>query len=105
MVFNQSGNPAEFKNRIFKATGERKAHYAQYDVRKSSILLAETGVRKISYVACRFSSVKIHYSVIRINDVYVFFFNKISYKHSPQANTRHREKVKQNTCSHTTTRT
>ena len=31
------------------------------------------GVRKISSVACGFSSVKIHYAVNRINEVYVFF--------------------------------
>ena len=40
---------------------------------KNNILLARTGVRKISYVAF----VKIHYYVNRINEVYVFF-NKIS---------------------------
>ena len=47
---------------------------------KNSILLAGTGVKKIRYVACGFSSVKIHYYVNRINEVYVvvFFFNKIS---------------------------
>ena len=32
--------------------------------------------RKISSAACGFSSIKIHYSVTRINEVYVFF-NKI----------------------------
>ena len=46
-------------------------------------MLAETGVRKTSSVACRFSSIKIHFSdfpnslISRINKVDVFF-NKIS---------------------------
>ena len=46
---------------------------------KSSILLAGTGVWKISSVACMFSSIKIDYSdypkslISRINEVYVFF--------------------------------
>ena len=39
----------------------------------------ETGVRKISSVACGFSSVKIHDSVKRINEVYVF---SIKYRYS-----------------------
>ena len=49
---------------------------------KGSILLAGTGVWKISSVACRFSSIKIDYSdypkslISRINEV--FFFNKIA---------------------------
>ena len=55
--------------------------------RRSSILLAGTGVWKISSVACGFSSIlKIDYSeyrkslISRIIQVYVvvFFFNKIS---------------------------
>ena len=51
-------------------------------VPKSSILLAETCVWKISTVACVFSSIKIDYSdypnslISRINEIYVFF-NKI----------------------------
>ena len=36
------------------------------------------GVRKISSVACGFSSIKIHYSVNRINEVNVCFFQHIS---------------------------
>ena len=40
-------------------------HYAYYYVPKSSILLARTGVLKISYVACGFSSIKIDYSDYR----------------------------------------
>ena len=50
----------------------------KYYVPKSSILLAGTGVWKISSVACGFSSIKIHYSeylksfISRINEVYVF---------------------------------
>ena len=60
----------------------RKAHYTKYYVRKSSILLAVTGVRKISSVACGFSPIKSTYSdypkslISRINEVYEFF-NKI----------------------------
>ena len=56
-------------------------------VPKTSILLAGTGVWKISSVACRFSSIKIDYSdypkslFSRLKEVYVFFFNKISKKH------------------------
>ena len=44
--------------------------------RKSSILLARTGVRKISSVTCVFSSIKIHFSdygeslISRIDKVY-----------------------------------
>ena len=45
-----------------QAAGVHKAHYAYNYVRKSSILLARTGVRKISSVACGFSPVKIHFS-------------------------------------------
>ena len=62
----------------------RKANYALYYVRKSSILLVGTGVRKISSVACGFSSIKTNYFdypkglISRINEVYVFF-NKISF--------------------------
>ena len=39
-----------------------KEHYALYYVPKSSILLAGTGVWKISSVACGFSSTKIDYT-------------------------------------------
>ena len=48
-------------------------------------LLARTGVRKISSVACGFSSIKIDYSdypkslISRINEVYVF---SIKYRYS-----------------------
>ena len=47
--------------------------------RKSSILLARTGVRKISSVACGFSSIKIDYYyyqkslISRLNEVHAFF--------------------------------
>ena len=63
--------------------GVCKEHYTYYCVPKSSILLTRTGVWKISYVACGFSSIKIDYSDYKkglisiINEVYVFF-NKIS---------------------------
>ena len=39
-----------------------------------------TGVRKIRSVAWGFSSIKIQYSVIRINEVYVFFNKNILLK-------------------------
>ena len=54
----------------------------QFYVPKSSILLAGTGIWKISSVACGFSFIKIDYSdylkslISRKNEVYVFF-NKI----------------------------
>ena len=60
-------------------------HYAQYYVPKSSILLAGTGVWKISSVACGFSSIKIDYSdypknlISRINEVYIL---SIKYRYS-----------------------
>ena len=62
--------------------GVCKEHYALCYVPKSSILLAGTGLWKISSVAVGFSSIKIDYSdylkslISRINEVYVFF-NKI----------------------------
>ena len=43
-------------------SGVYKEHYAQYYVPKSFILLAGTGVWKISSVTCGFSSIKIDYS-------------------------------------------
>ena len=47
--------------------------------KNSCISLAEAGVRNISSVVCGFSSIKIHYSVNRIYEVYWYFlFNKIS---------------------------
>ena len=78
----QSGKPGTIRESN-KALGVRKAHYALYYVRKSSSLLAEPGVRKISSVACGFSPIEFHFSdhlnilIIGINEVYVFF-NKIS---------------------------
>ena len=45
-----------------QASGVRKAHYAWYYVRKSSILLAGTGIRKISSVTSWFNPFKIHFS-------------------------------------------
>ena len=47
---------------------------------KSCILLAETGVRKVSSVAGGFSSFKIHYSVKGINKAYVFSYSDILLK-------------------------
>ena len=67
------------------ASGVYKEHCAKYYVPKSSILLAGTGVWKISSVACGFSFIKIDYSdypkslISRINEVYVFFKLAIFY--------------------------
>ena len=61
-----------------QASGERKAHYVQLYARKSSILLAETSVRKISSVAIGYSPIKIHFSdylkslISRVNEACVF---------------------------------
>ena len=66
-----------------QASGVCKAHYAWYYVQKSSILLARTGVRKISSVTCGISPIKMHFSdypkslISRINEAYVSL-NKIS---------------------------
>ena len=76
---HQSGKPGTIR----ESNETLGAHYVSYCVQKSSILLAGTGVRKMSSVACGFSSVKIYFSdypkslISRINEVYVFF-NKIS---------------------------
>ena len=57
----QSGKPGTIRESN-QALGVRKAHYY---VHKSSILLAGTGVRKVSSVACRLSPIKIHLSEYR----------------------------------------
>ena len=60
--------------RLESASGVRKAHNMQYYVRKA-VLIANTGVRKIGYVTCGFSTIKIHLSdylkslISRINEV------------------------------------
>ena len=51
-----------------------KEHYAYYYVPKSSILLAGTGVWKISSGACEFSSIKIDYSDYQQNKGSLCFF-------------------------------
>ena len=62
--------------RTFQMPLVYKEHYALYYVSKSSILLARTGVWKISSVACGFSPIKIDYSdypkslISRINEVF-----------------------------------
>ena len=67
-VYHQSG-------KLNQALGVRKAYYTYYYVRKGSILLAGTGVRKVSLVACGLSPIKIHFSIYlkslirRINEV------------------------------------
>ena len=45
-----------------QASGVRKVQYTLYYVRKLFILLARTGVRKMSSVACGLCPVKIHFS-------------------------------------------
>ena len=49
---------------------------------KNCIVFARTRVRQISYVACGFRSVKIHYSVNRINEIYIVVFFLIKYRYS-----------------------
>ena len=62
MGVHQSGKSGTIRESII-ALGVRKAHYVfLYYVGKSSILLAGTGIRKISSVACRFSPIKMHFS-------------------------------------------
>ena len=67
--------------------GVCKEHFAQYYVPKGVILLAGTGVWKISHLACGFSSIKIDYSdypkslISRINEVSVVVFS-IKYRYS-----------------------
>ena len=74
---SHSGNSATIRESNH-GSGVCKKHYALYYVPKSSILLAGTGIWKISSVACRFSSIKIGYSdylkslISRINEVHVF---------------------------------
>ena len=69
-------SPTQSENQIMAGM------YVRSITRSTSILLAETGVWKISSVACGFSSIKIDYSdypkslISRINEVYVIF-NKI----------------------------
>ena len=54
--------------------------YVRRITHSTTILLARTGVRKISSVACGFSPIKIHFSdnpkslISRINEVYVVVF-------------------------------
>ena len=70
---------AQFENRIKPREYVRRI--TRSTVQKSSILLARTGVRKISSVACEFSPLKILILITcRINEVYVFF-NKMSLKY------------------------
>ena len=56
-----SGKSATLRE-LNHGSGVCKEHYALYYVPKSSILLAGTGVWKISSVALRFSSIKTDYS-------------------------------------------
>ena len=72
-----SGKSATIRE-LNHSLGVCKEHCAKYNVPKSSILLARTGVWKISSVACGFSPHKIDYSdypkslISRINEVNVF---------------------------------
>ena len=82
-------SPLQFANRIMARVYISSDPVLVRDIRsitrstmyqKGSILLAGTGVWKISSVACGFSSIKIDYSdypkslISRINEVYVFVF-------------------------------
>ena len=58
MVFLHSGKSATIRESNH-GLGVCKEHYAKYYVPKSSILLAVTGVWKISSVACGLTSIKI----------------------------------------------
>ena len=61
-------------------SGVCKEDCAKYYVPKSSILLAGTGIWKVSFEACGFRSIKIDYSdyqkmlISRINEVFLLFF-------------------------------
>ena len=76
---------ALFENRIKPRVYVRRITRSPTNVctKKSSIMLAGTGVRNISSVSCGFSSIKIYFSdyskrlISRIKAVYVFL-NKIS---------------------------
>ena len=59
-LFIHSGKSATIRESNH-GSGVCREHYAYYYVPKSSILLARTGIWKISSVACWFSSIKIHY--------------------------------------------
>ena len=88
LLFHVFGGDKEIYPSIYRSLENSKIMLMRFQsplvyVPKSSILLAGTGVRKISSVACGFSSIKIDYSdypkslISRINEVYVFV-NKIS---------------------------
>ena len=79
-MFNRE-SPAQFENGIQPLVCIRPLRVVLCE--KKLILLAGTGVSKVSSVACVFSPIKIHLSdylkslISRINEVIVFF-NKIS---------------------------
>ena len=62
-------------------SGVCKEHYTQHYVPKSSILLAATGVRENSFVACGFNSFKAAYSVtfdlLILEQMFLFFKNTV----------------------------
>ena len=49
---------------------------------EKAAFLARTGIRKIRSGACGFSSIKMHYSVSRLNEVYVFNEKKPNFTYS-----------------------
>ena len=63
MNVNQLGKPGPIQ-KSNEASVLRKAHYLLYYVRKGSILSSGIGVRKISYVECGLSPIKIHILLI-----------------------------------------
>ena len=61
LAFGES--PSKFENRIMPRVYIRNITRSSMYIPKISVLLAGTGVWKISSVACGFSSIKIDYSV------------------------------------------
>ena len=53
-------SPAQFQNRIKPRMDVNVRHITRSTVWENSIMLAQTGLRKISSVACGFSRIKIH---------------------------------------------
>ena len=77
----QDAQKGEYDNRKISAQFKNQAQdYVRRSIEyeNNSISLAGTGVRKISFVACGFSCIKIHYTVNIINEV---FFSEMKYRY------------------------
>ena len=78
-------NPPQFESLTMARVYVRSITHSTSCVPKSSILLAGTGLWKISSISCGFSSIKIDDSdypkslISRINEIYVF---SIKYRYS-----------------------